>query len=997
MNEQDIFLAALEISDVNERAQFLDKACGNDSALRTQIESLLRVHGRQGEFLETPALQQLAGQATAGQKTPQSKSSGSGKVQVECDLSFLEPTSAPGSLGRLQHFEVRKVVGRGAFGIVLKAFDKKLHRIVAIKVMMPELAATSPARKRFLREARSAAAMRHENVVSIHAVEDRPLPFLVMEFVDGRTLQQKLDQTGPLEILEIIKIGRQVACGLEAAHNKGLIHRDIKPANILLENGGERVILTDFGLARAADDASLSHSGLIAGTPLYMSPEQAQGRKIDERSDLFSFGSVLYAMCTGRPPFRAPSAVAVIRRIVDEQPRSIPEVIPETPAWLVAIITKLHAKNPDHRFHSAGELRSCLESCLNCLQQGQPVSLDLSTCETPASDVSRPPEEAPQEREPDSFWDRLLPHRQKNIARLWLVSWGLLLAVACLLLIVKTRSSSHSHAEATALKGAPTTEITNPNKKGEANQESGSSIIADAPAALFPNRYVNALGMEFSRIPKGIAWLGGEKGVPGKQFIKFDDDFYLGTTEVTQAQWKAIMKENPSHFQRHSAEPAGILTDVSDAEIDRFPVESVTWHEAQDFLDRLNLAANEADWIYRLPTDAEWEYACRGGPMNSPEESAFDYHFDKPSNDLQLHQAHTLGDQIHRPFLVGSLPPNSLGLYDMIGNVCEFSQGIHYSPDDGSPGNYRLGGGFYLIPTSNRITTRWTAGLGVRDRMAGLRIARVPAAKAWSSEPDALAAKYVISIGGRVKISGSNQMIRGVTQLPSDRFKLLEIHLPDNRRMTTEGMKVFERVNSIVVADLNFTKVTDEGIANLRNCHNLERLLLTGTPVDGSFLIQLDRCRNIRTMHLADTRLTDEAMKHVAKLPHLRNIMLCRSKVTNSGLANLSANQNLAQLTTNRSAITDEGLSVLSTLKHLDYLDLTGNRIGDGGVRQFLHHPLRFLYLSGTDITDASLKEFAKITTLEDVNFSDTKVTTAGIEAFKRSLPKCKVRANPNG
>src|SRR5439155_13924679 len=132
----------------------------------------------------------------------------------------------------------------------------------------------------------------------------------VMEYISGISLQERLDRQGPLELKEILRIGIQIAAGLAAAHAQGLIHRDIKPANILLENGVERVKLTDFGLARAADDASLTQSGVVAGTPHYMAPEQARGEAVDHRADLFSLGSVVYAMCTGRPPFRAGGAVA---------------------------------------------------------------------------------------------------------------------------------------------------------------------------------------------------------------------------------------------------------------------------------------------------------------------------------------------------------------------------------------------------------------------------------------------------------------------------------------------------------------------------------------------------------------------------------------------------------------------------------------------------------------------------------------------------------------
>src|SRR5205085_10991456 len=154
-----------------------------------------------------------------------------------------------------------------------------------------------------------------------------------------------IDCDGPLAVEEVLRIGMQAAAGLAAAHAHGLVHRDVKPSNILLENGVERVKLTDFGLARAADDASLTQSGVLAGTPQYMAPEQAQGEGMDHRADLFSLGSVLYAMCAGRPPFRAETTLAVIRRVCDEHPRPLRDINPEVPAWLAALIARLHAKD----------------------------------------------------------------------------------------------------------------------------------------------------------------------------------------------------------------------------------------------------------------------------------------------------------------------------------------------------------------------------------------------------------------------------------------------------------------------------------------------------------------------------------------------------------------------------------------------------------------------------------------------------------------------------
>jgi serine/threonine protein kinase len=209
------------------------------------------------------------------------------------------------------------------------------------------MAATSPARKRFLREARSSAQVRHENVVQVYEVGETPLPYIAMEFIPGVTLQERLNRIGPVEPAEVVRIGRQIAEGLAAAHSQDLIHHDIKPANILLEGGVGRVKITDFGLARAADDASISQSGIIAGTPMYMAPEQAKGEKLDRRADLFSLGSVLYQMAAGRPPFRANSTVAVLKRVAEDTPREIREIVPEVPQWLCDIISKLHAKNPD--------------------------------------------------------------------------------------------------------------------------------------------------------------------------------------------------------------------------------------------------------------------------------------------------------------------------------------------------------------------------------------------------------------------------------------------------------------------------------------------------------------------------------------------------------------------------------------------------------------------------------------------------------------------------
>ena len=291
-------------------------------------------------------------------------------TMTDVSLDFLKPSDSPEYLGRLDSYEIIEVIGRGGMGIVLKGYDPRLKRCVAIKVLTPQLASNGAARKRFLREAQAAAAVSHDHVVPIYAVDETDgLPYIVMECILGVSLAGRIKRSGPLRLQEILRVGMQAASGLAAAHAQGLVHRDIKPDNILLENGVERVRITDFGLARAADDVQITQTGVVAGTPEYMSPEQTRGKVVDHRSDLFSLGCVLYAMCTGRSPFRASTIVDAIRRVCEDSPRPIREVNSEIPEWLVEITDRLLAKNVVDRFQTAEEVAELLGRHLAHLQR----------------------------------------------------------------------------------------------------------------------------------------------------------------------------------------------------------------------------------------------------------------------------------------------------------------------------------------------------------------------------------------------------------------------------------------------------------------------------------------------------------------------------------------------------------------------------------------------------------------------------------------------------
>ena len=291
------------------------------------------------------------------------------ELSIQALSTMLDPPAHPEMLGRIDEFDIEEKIGQGGMGVVFRGFDRSLNRPVAIKVMAPHLGANGVARKRFAREAQAAAAVVHPHVVPIYRVNSSPeRPYIVMALVDGLSLQDKVSLNGPFEALDVIRISIQMADGLAAAHRQGLIHRDMKPANILMERDVSRVMITDFGLARAVDDIAMTQSGCMAGTPNYMSPEQVTDQDIDHRSDLFGLGGVMYFMATGREPFRSESAFAVINKVIRETPNSARSVNAEIPETLDRIIARLLEKNPADRIQSADELHQLLTEYLAHLQ-----------------------------------------------------------------------------------------------------------------------------------------------------------------------------------------------------------------------------------------------------------------------------------------------------------------------------------------------------------------------------------------------------------------------------------------------------------------------------------------------------------------------------------------------------------------------------------------------------------------------------------------------------
>ncbi len=269
-------------------------------------------------------------------------------------------------IGRtLGNYQIKEELGRGGMAVVYRAYQPSLNRHVAIKVLPPQLSFDQQFVERFQREAMAAARLRHPGIVVIHDVGHQDgIYYIVMEYLEGRTLKQVIEQEGPLPAERTVRIVEQVAAALDYAHQQGFVHRDVKPANVFVGKG-DHVTLTDFGIAKAASEAEqLTRTGVLMGTPEYMAPEQAEGRTIDHRTDLYALGIVLYQMLVGRVPFRGTTPHATLHAVIYEPPPAPRQMTPGISSPVEVVILKAISKQPSQRYQSGTELAGALIAAL---------------------------------------------------------------------------------------------------------------------------------------------------------------------------------------------------------------------------------------------------------------------------------------------------------------------------------------------------------------------------------------------------------------------------------------------------------------------------------------------------------------------------------------------------------------------------------------------------------------------------------------------------------
>jgi serine/threonine protein kinase len=334
------------------------------------------------------------------------------------DFPFLAPPRGPEELGRLGPYRVLGVLGAGGMGVVFRAEDPALRRAVALKALRADVADGGASRERFLREARATAAVRSDHVVTIYQVEEGAVPYLAMELLPGQSLHAALQAGPPPPLAALLRIGRETALGLAAAHAQGLVHRDIKPGNLWLEGEGKkpwafrRVKILDFGLARGAGDIRLTAQGAILGTLAYMAPEQAQGLPLDHRADLYSLGVVLYHLAAGQLPLQAANVVSLITAVIETPPLPLAGRNAALPRPLVDLVMKLLAKAPRDRPASAQEVADRLKGIE--LQLARPVAAPPPPAPPPVPAPVPAPTPRPTPPAPPVTTEVLPPRRRQR-------------------------------------------------------------------------------------------------------------------------------------------------------------------------------------------------------------------------------------------------------------------------------------------------------------------------------------------------------------------------------------------------------------------------------------------------------------------------------------------------------------------------------------------------------------------------------------------------------
>jgi serine/threonine protein kinase len=742
------------------------------------------------------------------------------------------PASGESALGTIGDYSVVKKIGEGGMGAVYLAEDTKLGRRVAIKTMRPELAANQLDRDRFVREARAAATVESDFIVPILHVGDAAngTPFIAMPLLHGEMLDSRLKREPVAPLGLVLKVAREMAEGLAAAHAKGLIHRDIKPANVWLEGDlaskhpneqVRRCKILDFGLARSVDkeDAQLTASGAILGTPAFMAPELARGEKIDHRADLFSLGVTLYRMAAGELPFKGQNAMAVLIALTTESPPAVRELAPNLPPALADLIDRLMAKEPAGRPQSAAEVAATVRQIVKELQ-AKKAAPSASSPAAPAPSSSQPmpayvlpapapsPWEGVTEAEPADLPVARSPRKPAARNRTpWLIAAGTLAAlalVAAAVIVIKIKNKDGSETEIKVPDGG-TVEITKDGRpvvklpaggSSDGKEKSGPKATAGSWTFLSPKSETNwgklweAHGPQDWKLQDGElfnananrGWIGTKK-----EYTDFEIELEYKLSKGT--------KGNSGIFLR--ARPEGELSGSKFAEV-------------------------------QLVADDEYKTTglnCTGAIFNRVKPDP------RPVSKVdQWNTAHVL--------VVGKRVTVTINGVKCVDADVEFPR------EKGAIGLQQLNSPVYF----RNVRVREPLPAGGADRKA---------------------AAYVLGVGGTVQINGETEDIKKPGDLPKGDLRLTAISLTAPAKEA--DLSVCRGCANLTVLYLVGTQIGNQGLAHFRDSKGLKELYLSGTKVDDGSVPVIKQFTKLTDLSVGQTKITEKGVKELAEaLPACR-------------------------------------------------------------------------------------------------------------------------------
>jgi serine/threonine protein kinase/Leucine-rich repeat (LRR) protein len=896
----------------------------------------------------------------------------------------LAPPQSDDEIGRLGEFRVLRVLGVGGFAAVFEAEDIRLKRHVALKLMHPFIAARQGGAERFLREAQSAAALKHEHVVTIYQVGMHgETPFIALELLHGETLEDHLLRESRMSVQEVVRIGREIASGLAAAHARGLLHRDIKPANIWLEGPEKpagpaversplsndrrpagKVKILDFGCAKSwADESAISDRGLLIGTPAYMAPEQLSGDAVDPRADLFSLGCVLYRMAAGKRPFGGSNLFALVRSLALEDPTPLITVNPEVPHALSDLVDRLLSKCPDDRPETAQIVVDDLRAIEQRLGH-QPVAAKASP-----SDLSS---------------DAGAGRKRANT---WAIGAGLGLAVV--LPIVAFFFGAQLIRVATN-KGQIVIEVDDPSVTLQVKEN--QVVIHDGQGQAEITLAAGDHQLEVT-----VKQAASE--------AKFKTDKFTlsrGGTKVIEARQelaKAVASLTPIAPKQPEARPGGTTTK------DRVPPVP-----AGSDLDR-----SVASWVLSQGGTVKVRVGQSTEPILVPLGNAL------PASDFKLttvnlqNRALTDADMVHFrglkelvELVLGGRAIKGAGLADLT-DLTQLKSLILWntSVTDGALVHLEGLTNLELLSLDGaQLTDAGLVHISPLKNLHELNLNWAPLTGAGFAPLESLSQLEVLYLRGNsltdaglahlhgfknlrtLYLSGQPVTDAGLAHLGSlEKLQVLEL---DSTKLTGAGLAQLKALKNLRELNLSWTHVTDAGLKQLEeDLPQLQSLYLRGRYLSDAGLVHLRGFKNLGTLYLSGQPVTDAGLVHILGLKQLMGLGLSSTGVTDAGFTNLPNLTNLRNLNLERTQVTDAVLAHLKGLALLEDLSLGGTHVTDAGLADLQGvKNLRFLSLKGTaQLTDAVAPQLVKARSLTEIDLSGTRLSAKGYAALKAGLP----------